>query len=356
MATLEGIAGRSKAGIDRLVYVYSPRTWMEKGLLWTLGVVAATYVLVIGALWFIWDSKPDAFDVHEAALAAAGGDAAKLVPGYATTATVTRIAETLLGKPGGYLYNDLAPPGVLMDNMPNWEYGVLGALRDVVRGLRNDFGRSQTQSLEDRDLQLAEQQFNFDPKSWMLPSAESEYAKGIAALQRYQARLADENQQDGQFYARADNLRDYLAIVEKRLGNLSQRLSASVGQLRYDTALAGDPQAHQSTSVPEERAVKTPWTQIDDVFYEARGYSWALLHLLRALEIDFRDVLASKNALVSLRQIIRELEGTQETVWSPVILNGTGFGLVANHSLIMASYISRANAAIIDLRSLMLQG
>jgi hypothetical protein len=67
-------------------------------------------------------------------------------------------------------------------------------------------------------------------------------------------------------------------------------------------------------------------------------------------------VLADKNARVSLKQIIRELEGTQETVWSPVILNGTGFGLFANHSLVMASYISRANAAIIDLRDLLSQG
>ncbi len=29
---------------------------------------------------------------------------------------------------------------------------------------------------------------------------------------------------------------------------------------------------------------------------------------------------------------------------------------MANHSLIMASYIARANAAIIDLRNLLLQG
>jgi hypothetical protein len=39
-----------------------------------------------------------------------------------------------------------------------------------------------------------------------------------------------------------------------------------------------------------------------------------------------------------------------------MVLNGTEFGLVANHSLVMASYISRANAAIIDLRKLLSQG
>jgi hypothetical protein len=102
--------------------------------------------------------------------------------------------------------------------------------------------------------------------------------------------------------------------------------------------------------------VKTPWTEIDDVFYESRGASWALVHLLKAVELDFESVLQKKNALISLRQIIRELEATQDVVWSPIILNGSGFGLFANHSLVMASYISRANAAVIDLRSLLSQG
>jgi hypothetical protein len=92
------------------------------------------------------------------------------------------------------------------------------------------------------------------------------------------------------------------------------------------------------------------------VFYEARGASWALIQLFRAVEIDFKSVLEKKNALVSLRQIIRELEATQETLWSPMVMNGSGFGLVANHSLVMASYIARANAAIIDLRGLLTQG
>jgi len=92
------------------------------------------------------------------------------------------------------------------------------------------------------------------------------------------------------------------------------------------------------------------------VFFEARGYSWALLHTLKALEQDFGPVLDDKNARISLRQIIRELQNTQETIWSPLILNGTGFGPMANHSLVMASYLSRANAGIIDLRSLLQQG
>jgi len=129
-----------------------------------------------------------------------------------------------------------------------------------------------------------------------------------------------------------------------------------VGKRRLNTDLAGEEAASQSTVAPSEVDVSTPWMEIDDVFYEARGTAWALIQFLEAAEVDFADVLRKKNAQVSLQQIIRELEGTQETVWSPMILNGSGFGLLANHSLVMASYISRANAAIIDLRDLLSQG
>ena len=101
---------------------------------------------------------------------------------------------------------------------------------------------------------------------------------------------------------------------------------------------------------------KTSWFKLDDNFYEARGASWALLHFLKAIETDFADVLEKKNAKVSLQQIIRELEATQQTVWSPMILNGSGFGTLANHSLVMANYISRANAALIELSELLNQG
>ena len=78
--------------------------------------------------------------------------------------------------------------------------------------------------------------------------------------------------------------------------------------------------------------------------------------MLRAVEKDFSNTLQKKNALVSLRQIIRELEGTQTSLGSPIIMNGSGFGLFANHSLVMASYIARANAGIINLRELLAQG
>ncbi len=339
-----------------LLALYHPRTWKEKGAVWSLGVVLLTLFVLNLVLGWYWSREPELFDVAAVARAEVGGDDQRLVTGVYTVATAIHEAEVLLDKPGGYLSNDVFPPGVLLDNIPNWEFGVIVQLRDMARALRNDFSRSQSQSIEDRDLIVAEPKLNFDTESWLFPPTEREYRQAISALRGYLQRLSDPQQPDAQFYARADNLREWLAMVEKRLGSLSQRLSASVGQLRENTDLAGDPGAAQSTRTAGRQVVRTPWLQIDDVFYEARGATWALIHLMQAVEKDFDGVLTKKNAHASLRQIIRELEGTQQTVWSPMILNGSGFGFVANHSLVMASYISRANAAVIDLRNLLEQG
>ncbi len=317
--------------------------------------LVVVYVAAILALMFHWDQEPELFDVQSFAQEAAG-TAPDLVIGDVTTGAIIHVTQTLLDKRGGYLSNDIAPPGVLMDNIPRWEFGVVTQVRDIVGALRNDFSRSQSQSTEDDDLVIAAPQLSYDTESWMLPSSESEYRTGIKALQRYLTRLSDTDDSNAQFFARADNLAAWLAVVEKRLGSLSQRLSASVGQLRINTDLQGDSAATQSTAKADMVLVQTPWTEIDDVFYEARGSAWALIHFLRAVEQDFSSVLEKKNALVSLRQIIRELEATQGEVWSPVIMNGSDFGLVSNHSLVMASYISRANAAVIDLRNLLSQG
>lgn len=353
--TLKQFFQRSRDfGEEIIDTITDPSTRKKTITVVNITIVSIFTLILIIMLW--WDRTPDTFDTTQNAIDMATSKNQHIVTGYTSTATLISISNALLNKSGGYLSNDVTPPSIWMDNVPNWEFGVLVQIRDFSRTLRNDISRSQSQSLEDHDLAIAEPQFNFNSESWLFPPTEREYRKGINALESYLARLSNIEQDEAQFYARADNLTDWLAIVEKRLGSLSQRLSASVGQIRFNTDLAGDPDANQSTPAPAELVIKTPWTQIDDVFYESQGSAWALIHLLKAVEHDFADILNKKNALVSLRQIIRELESTQGAVWSPVILNGSGFGLVANHSLVMASYISRANAAIIDLRTLLNRG
>ncbi|MGH8478701.1 MAG: DUF2333 family protein [Gammaproteobacteria bacterium] len=323
-----------------------PRRLLRR-LVMPLAVAAAVFF----GLAIYWSIRPDIFDVREVALRQSANDPTKLVPGAVTTATLIEVATTLLEKRGGFLSNDINPVSLWLDNVPNWEFGALVQMRDFARVLRNDFSRSQSQSKEDPDLATADPRFHFHNESWIFPTTEGQYREGIEALKRYLVRLENG---DARFFVRNDNLRSLLELVAKRLGDLAHRLSGSVGIEDLDTYAIWDltdkaaPQASQV-------AYKTPWLHIDDVFYEARGATWALLHFMQAIQIDFAPVLQNRKAMVSLKQIIRKLDQAERRLWSPIILNGTGYGVVANHSLVLASYISRADSAVIDLLDLLRQ-
>ncbi len=319
--------------------------WMK-----TSGVIAGIVILFILMLGIFWSRTPDVFWVNERL----AGD--RSVVGYSTADTLIRVADTLLQKPGGYLTNDKLPPGLYLDNMPNWEKGVLIQVKDLSRVFRNDYSRSQSQSKEDPDLVIAAEKFFSESNSWLFPPTERRFREGVEAVERYRDRLTAPDGDQAQFLARAYNLREWLAEVEKRLGSLTRRLGDSVAKTRINESLAADPSAEAAQDQPDQIDVRTSWFEVDDIFFEARGTAWALLHFLRAAELDFAHVLEDKNATASVRQIIRELEASLTPLSSPVILNGGGYGLFANHSLVMANYLARANAAVINLRELLDQG
>lgn len=328
-----------------------------RALRWGLWALAVVLLLSL-ALMLYWGRQPPVFNVLERAqaeVAAAGGG--ETLPGVVTTAAIIGVGDTLLNKPGGFLHNDRLPPGAIMDNFPSWECGVVMALRDAVQALRDDFSRAQTQSVENLDVKRADMKLAMDPKAWVLPAAEDAYADGIAALRAY---LGDLAKGQARFYPRADNLADYLGLVEKRLGNFGVRLGAAAGATLEVDPLAG-PIADESlpaSGMPLDPAGGTVYdpARVDDVFFCARGYSWAFLHVLRGIERDFAAVVADKNAGTQMRRIGHDLEGAIKPMRSPVVLNGGGFGLLANHSMVAASYVARVNAAVIDLRLLLEQG
>ena len=322
-------------------------------------IALAIYFAITFALGIYWSREPTLFQVTASAERALRQKVLNPAPGVTTTATAMQIVATLLDKRGGFLNNDIVPPGLWLDDMPSWERGALTQARDIVLALRDSFGRAAAHDNTnvdadiDDDLARAAPRLNFSANSWMLPSSESQYRDALGYLRAYLERLqaGDRLQNGGEnsahFVATAETLDRYLAQIALRLDALSQQLSACV-----------KPNANllrQTHASPKPERTITPANQIDDVFYEARGSAWALLHLLRAIEIDFAGVLRDRRAQGELHEIIVDLEATQEPIYSPVILNGSGFGLLANHSLVMASYIARANAAAVNVRNLLLQ-
>jgi hypothetical protein len=300
---LKASSEKAKERSKQFVAQYQLKNLKERGLIGASVFLGGTLVVILFLLGWYWGQEPEMFDIDEVAAEMLEGKAP--VIGQNTTVTLIHVLDVMLHKPGGYQSNDVMPPTVFMDNISSWEFGVLTQVRDMVRTFRNDFSRSQSQSLENEALSVADPQLSFSNDTWMFPSSEGQYEKGVDALKTYLSELGDTSNHSGQFFARADNLSTWLSLVEKKLGSLSQRLSSSVGQVRVNTDLAGEKKAEQSTSTPKMLIVKTPWMEIDNVLYEARGTTWALLHFLKAIEKDFYAVLKDKNAVVSLRQIIR---------------------------------------------------
>lgn len=59
------ILSASASGSKKVLDMYHPKTWKEKGLWWTLGLFLVTYLIVVLVLGLYWSNEPDTFDVNE---------------------------------------------------------------------------------------------------------------------------------------------------------------------------------------------------------------------------------------------------------------------------------------------------
>lgn len=296
--------------------------WIYKPLL-TLLVI---YLAVCVGLGLWWSRTPTAFDVEQAVIDQRG--AAAQTPasrGAVTVASLMTLIETLVEKPGGYLHNDIAPPGVWLDNMPAWELGVLTQARRLSVVLP---------AMEQADLPALDQvqeRLAGDSGDWLYPSTEQRLNQALEALGGYLQVLDEEG--EAAFGGRGQGLAAWLEALTRSLDDLGLRLSASIGPRAELRDLEIDAEALPA---------RTPWYRVDDVFFEARGQAWAMLQLLRAVERDQADVLASAGLEARWEALVAELELSQRRLWSPLVLNGSGFGIFANHSLVLANHMIRA--------------
>lgn len=317
--TQQGAARRRKRTeeLERPAY-----GWIYKPLL-TLLVI---YLVVCVGLGIWWSRTPAPFDVEQAVAEQRGAAAeAPAARGAVTVASLMTLVETLLEKPGGYLRNDVAPPGVWLDNMPAWELGVLDQARRLSAALP---------AMEQADLPaLADVQERLagDSGDWLYPSTEQRLTRALEGLDGYLGALDEDG--EAAFGDRGQGLAAWLETVTRSLDRQGLRLSASVASRTALRDLDIDADA-----LP----IQTPWYRVDDVFFEARGQAWALIHLLEAVQRDQADVLAEADLTARWEALIAELELSQRRLWSPLVLNGSGFGLFANHSLVLANHMIRA--------------
>lgn len=299
----------------------------EYGWIWKpLLVLLVIYLVVCLGLGIWWSRTPGSFDVEQAVAeqrgAASGSPAAR---GAVTTAGLMTLVETLLEKPGGYLRNDVAPPGLWLDNMPAWELGVLTQARRLSRSLPA-MEHSSAPVLEG-----VQERLMGDSRDWLYPSTEKRLEQALEELGDYLASLGEGG--EAAFSDQGQGLAGWLKAITGSLDDLGLRLSASIGSRDELRDLDIDAEALPT---------RTPWYRVDEVFFEARGQAWALMHLLEAVQRDQADVLASAGVTEHWEQLVAELQRSQRRLWSPLVLNGSGFGIFANHSLVLANHMVRA--------------
>jgi hypothetical protein len=244
-----------------------------------------------------------------------------------------------------WLPNDILWPTVFLDNMPNFQIGMLEGVRYNVRVLRDNLSRMRTTDKLDPHAEAAFTSLSNDPYKWWFPSAESKWKAGYAHLEAFYQGLLKGN---SNFYPRADNLVELLSQYASLMGGVNTRLINAPGDVKETVAAEGK---EAGVRVVE---IDIPWYQVDDNFYYAQGVAYALYESFEAIKIDFIEVLTDKNSVTLVDKI---LENLGRCHFEPLIVfNGDPESIFANHSLNLSGVFNDARQKVNSLIVALMQG
>ena len=230
-------------------------------------------------------------------------------------------------------------PAGILDNMPNFQRGIMAALGRFSTELMDQVGRTRGSSQTDRDLEQARGFLNEQPNIWVWqpsvsiwPSATSaqKYRAGRDKLIAYNKRLAA-----GQ------------AVFERRADNLQALLDRIANDHGSDSAVIDQHIIEQAGNLFD--------TRVDDIFYFNKGRLYANYLLMRELGADFESVTREKgltnawNGTVETFRIAAELDP-----W--IVWNGYPDGLlIPNHLAAQGFYLLRARTQLREISNILLK-
>ena len=216
-------------------------------------------------------------------------------------------------------------PTAFLDNMPNFQQGMMRAVSRFSIELMDQIGRTRGTSAIDPDLERAAGLLQFPgdvwfldlEKSWMpVVPADVQYRAAVRALDAYNARVAAGG-----------------AVFERRADVLAQTLARLGADLNGRAALL-------DRHVQRNR--RTIDTTADDLFYFNKGMLYAYYMLLRELGRDFEPVLGAGGVASVWNQALASL-GKAAQLQPLVVLNAPGDDSVfANHLFLQGFYMKRA--------------
>jgi hypothetical protein len=228
-------------------------------------------------------------------------------------------------------------PGWALDNMPNYQQGIIAALSRFAIEMTDQIGRTRGTSQADPDLDKATGLLRYPGNVWIFDfstswaptaSSEKQYLAAARALRAYNDRLAS-----GQatFERRSDNLLATLDRIAADLGSASGNTERQIFE--------------HSGALLDFRA--------DDVFYANKGRLYAYGLLLRELAQDFDGVIKERDLEAVWRQMLTTFqEATALEPW--VIVNGRpGSQFQPSHLADQGFFLLRARVQLREITNIL---
>lgn len=256
--------GQSSAGRSWIPNIES--VWLRRA-----GVAFAIFLILyypLGAFWtHTVDDNPN-FEIQ-----------GEVLPGQSRAVAITAdLIDREVNKAGWVANDPFFMPSAILDNMPNFQKGVVAALARFSFELTDQLGRTRGSSEADADLQSAAGLLQYpgdvwvwDPTVSLIPTATSEaqYRQAMRTLRTYNSRLAAG---DATFQKRGDNLLATLDRIALDLGSTSAVLDRHVVE---------------ESGFPID-------TRADDLFYFTKGQVYGYYLILRELRRDFDALIIER--------------------------------------------------------------
>lgn len=229
-------------------------------------------------------------------------------------------------------------PASALDNMPNFQQGIIYALSRFVIEMSDQIGRVRGSSQVDQDLDSAAGRLKFPGTIWYFdfgtswaPTTPSEqhYREARRDLVKYNERLA---KGEATFERRADNLQATLERIAADLGSASAVIDHHIEQgawfIDFDA---------------------------DDIFYQTKGRLYAYYLLLAGLKQDFGAVIDERELGKAWDQMLTSLQHAAEM--DPlIVVNGDPEGqFLPSHLAAQGFYLLRARTQLKEIANILLK-
>lgn len=253
--------------------------------------------------------------------------------GSRTVAMAASLIDREVNRNGWVANDPFFMPGSMLDNMPNYQLGMIHAMGRFAFQLVDQIGRTRGSSQTDRDLQEAAGLLQYSGTKWifdfstsLLPTAKSEeqYRKARSSLLAYNQRLSA-----GQ------------AVFERRADNLQ----ATLDRIALDI---GSSAAALDRRIQEGSTAFLDW-EGDDVFYSVKGQLYAYYMILRELKQDYPNLVRDREMGATWDQMLESFAAGASL--KPLVVSNAkpDAVILPNHLASMGFYVERARTQIYEI-------